>query len=134
MYVKLRFLSFVSRQLGFAFFGARLWLRTFLFLGGFMETINDRLKKARTLSGITQREMAKMLGKALSTYSRMEKSGSITCEDAIKISRILDIELLDLIYGPLHNFTSSDIQMFLEEDLVEWYRNSLKENKGGGQR
>ncbi len=63
------------------------------------ETINQRIRRYRKKSGYTQEYVAKQLGEKISTYSQMERKGNITCEMLIKLTAVLDIDALTLLYG-----------------------------------
>lgn len=61
--------------------------------------INERIKKYRNEKKISQKELGAAIGMKMNAYSRMEREGNITVEDAIAIARVLDIDPDLLIYG-----------------------------------
>ena len=63
------------------------------------ETINQRICFYRKKLKLTQSQVGKMLGVKTSTYSQMERRGNITCENLIKLSEILSVDTLTLLYG-----------------------------------
>ena len=64
-----------------------------------METINQRVRKYRKDLFLNQSDVAKMLGMKTSTYSQMERMGNITCETLLKLTEILKVDVLKLLYG-----------------------------------
>ena len=64
-----------------------------------LETINQRICFYRKKLKLTQSQVGKMLGVKTSTYSQMERRGNITCENLIKLSEILSVDTLTLLYG-----------------------------------
>lgn len=64
-----------------------------------METINQRVKKQRKELFLSQADVAQMLGMKTSTYSQMERMGNITCETLLKLTEILKVDVLKLLYG-----------------------------------
>lgn len=61
--------------------------------------INERIKKYRNEKKISQKELGAAIGMKMNAYSRMEREGNITVDDAIAIARVLDIDPDLLIYG-----------------------------------
>lgn len=60
--------------------------------------VNDRIKILRTLKGYTQKEMAELLHKSQSTYSRLESGElAITTEEIKDIATVLDCQVEDLL-------------------------------------
>lgn len=64
-----------------------------------METINQRVKKYRKELFLSQADVAQMLDMKTSTYSQMERMGNITCETLLKLTEILKVDVLKLLYG-----------------------------------
>lgn len=62
------------------------------------ETINQRIKRYRKLSGYTQGEVAEEFGLKLSTYSQRERKGNVECDFLIKLSRMLDLDIRLFLY------------------------------------
>ncbi len=62
-------------------------------------SINERIIHFRKLMRFTQTEMAERLGIKCSSYSQLERIGKITCERLIEISKILDVDILFLLFG-----------------------------------
>lgn len=69
------------------------------------ESINDRIRKYRNLRKLTQVEVAESLGMKSSTYSQMERGGSITTDRLIKIAHLLTVDVRELLFGNFYNFT-----------------------------
>ena len=69
----------------------------------------NKLRKARESKGLTQEEMAKLLGyKGKSAYCHLEKGNvKITLPVAEKISEILDIDVMDLFFNKRVEVTST---------------------------
>ncbi len=63
------------------------------------ETINQRINRLRKAKGYTQADVAELLGIKVSTYSQMERKGGITSDIIIKLSEILKVEPLIILYG-----------------------------------
>lgn len=62
--------------------------------------IATRIKKTREAKGITQAQLAKKLGVTQSDVSKIESgSRDIGVVLLSKIARVLDVDLLELIYG-----------------------------------
>lgn len=64
-----------------------------------METINQRVKKYRKELFLSQADVAQMLDMKTSTYSQMERMGNMTCETLLKLTEILKVDVLKLLYG-----------------------------------
>lgn len=64
------------------------------------KAIAKRIKKTREAQGITQAQLAKKLGVSQSDVSKIE-SGSRDIGVVLlnKVARILDVDLMELIYG-----------------------------------
>ena len=78
-----------------------------------METINQRVRKYRKDLFLNQSDVAQMLGMKTSTYSQMERMGNITCETHLKLTKILKVDVLKLLYG-------EDIQKKEMKDINEF--------------
>ena len=61
--------------------------------------INRRVKAERIRKGYTQEKLAFALNLKTSTYSQMERSGNISAEMLIEIADVLNVDILDLLYG-----------------------------------
>ncbi len=61
--------------------------------------VNNRIKEARKKRHYTQAQVAELMGLKCSTYSQMERNGSISVEKAIKLAKILDVDSNYIIYG-----------------------------------
>ena len=61
--------------------------------------VNKRVRMMRKLMGLSQREIAEMLGKKSSTYSQCERGGQITCGMIISLAEILCVDVRTLLYG-----------------------------------
>ena len=88
--------------------------------------INRRIRHYRKKSGITQNELAEMLGMKGSTYSQAEREGNITCDLLLRVAPILKVEPEVLLLGenskeppkppitppePEHDFTQKEINI-----------------------
>ena len=78
-----------------------------------METINQRVRKYRKDLFLNQSDVAQMLGMKTSTYSQMERWGNITCETLLKLTKLLKVDVLKLLYG-------EDIQKKEMKDINEF--------------
>lgn len=61
--------------------------------------VNDRIKEMRKKCHYTQAQVAELLKLKCSTYSQMERKGSISVEMAKRIAEILDVDSDYIIYG-----------------------------------
>lgn len=109
------------------------------------KTINQRIRYYRKKLGYTQSQVGEMLGIKTSTYSQMERMGNITCEILIKLTEVLKVDALTLLYGkktpekqiPKAEEIKKDINgipFLIAEDLYEKFavlaiRNLPSENK-----
>ena len=63
------------------------------------DSINERIRKYRIAKKLKQSELGEKLGLKCSTYSQMERKGTISVEMALKIAKILEIDPGLIIYG-----------------------------------
>lgn len=63
------------------------------------DSINERIRKYRISKKLKQSELGEKLGLKCSTYSQMERKGTISVEMALKIAKILEIDPALIIYG-----------------------------------
>ena len=68
-------------------------------------TVNTRIKKIRKSKGITQMEMAQILGVKHDTYSKMERNSNISCEFLLQLSKILETDVTQFFYDDYENET-----------------------------
>ncbi len=61
--------------------------------------VNKRIKEARKKLHYTQGQVAEYMGMKCSTYSQMERKGSISVERAKKLAEILNADPDYIIYG-----------------------------------
>lgn len=61
--------------------------------------INKRVYEARKKKGFTQKIMAEKMGLNETTYSQMEREGEIKAHRLVQIAEILQVNILDLLYG-----------------------------------
>ena len=61
--------------------------------------INERVKAERIKKGYTQQEMGSLLNMNKTTYSQMERQGNIHAETLIEIADVLNVDILNLLYG-----------------------------------
>lgn len=62
------------------------------------ETINQRIALYRKLANLTQTEAAEKMGMKCSTYSQMERKGSISAERLLALSEIFGVKPDVLLY------------------------------------
>ncbi len=63
-----------------------------------LKEINKRIIYYRKKLGLTQGEVAQKLGIKPTTYSQAERENNITCEMAIKLAEIFNIDVKFLLY------------------------------------
>lgn len=63
------------------------------------DKINLRIKQSREKAGLKQYQVAQLLNMKNSTYSQMERSGKITSEKVIELSKILNVSIDYLLKG-----------------------------------
>ncbi len=61
--------------------------------------INKRIAMYRKLLGLSQAETAERMDMKSSTYSQMEREGSITCDRLLKLSEIFEVSPQYLLCG-----------------------------------
>ena len=67
--------------------------------------VNKRIREARKKMGYTQGQLAEYMGMKCSTYSQMERKGSISVKRAKMLAEILDTDPDYIIYGQQKNNT-----------------------------
>ena len=76
------------------------------------ESINQRIALYRKLANLTQTEAAEKLGMKCSTYSQMERKGSISAEKLIALADIFGVTPETLLYDTpargILNFTPNE--------------------------
>jgi transcriptional regulator with XRE-family HTH domain len=79
--------------------------------------INDRIKKYRIEKKMSQKELGQAIGMKMNAYSRMEREGNISVDDALSIATVLGIDPDLLIYGekPL-DFSAIEPTVLVAED------------------
>lgn len=65
--------------------------------GKYNMNVNKRVKELRKKNGYTQSQMAELLGKKISTYSQMERTGKIPIHIIVQLSEILKVEVTDIL-------------------------------------
>lgn len=90
-------------------------------------SVNERIKEMRNKRGYTQAQFAELLGLKCSTYSQMERIGTISVEMAKLIAKVLEVDPNYIIYGnkneepidfspiPKPTLTANDPQIFLDK-------------------
>ena len=87
--------------------------------------INKRVYEARRKKGLTQKIMAKKMGLNETTYSQMEREGEIKANRLVQIAEILDVIILDLLYGNEPDTSAVPNQLgfaqpaFLEDQIAD---------------
>ncbi len=62
-------------------------------------SINERIKKYRNFSGLSQEEVAEKLNMKLSTYSQMEREGNVSAAKIIDLAYVFNISPIVLMHG-----------------------------------
>lgn len=75
--------------------------------------INKRITMYRKLLGLSQLKTAELMNMKSSTYSQMEREGSITCDRLLQLSEIFDVSPQYLLCGT--NEPKADV---LHEDNI----------------
>lgn len=75
--------------------------------------INKRITMYRKLLGLSQLKTAELMNMKSSTYSQMERDGSITCDRLLRLAEIFDVSPQYLLCGK--NETKPDV---LREDGI----------------
>ena len=75
--------------------------------------INKRITMYRKLLGLSQLKVAELMNMKSSTYSQMEREGSITCDRLLQLAEIFNIPPHHLLCGK--NETKTDV---LHEDSI----------------
>ena len=65
--------------------------------------INQRIALYRKMANLTQTEVAEKMGMKCSTYSQMERKGSISSERLLTLSKILGVKPEMLLYDSLED-------------------------------
>ena len=92
-----------------------------------MNTIGDRIKKAREAKNYTQEHVATMLSISQNAYSKIETGGSkVTAERLLKLAEVLDVPVEKLICEEqkVFNFNNNEIAI----GYIDHLENSDKEN------
>lgn len=76
--------------------------------------MNRRVQKLRKERGLTQAELAKLLGLKTSTYSQMEQHGNITANMVIRIAEIFNVDTDSILFGELKEERKPDIDEFIK--------------------
>ena len=82
------------------------------------DAINSRIKKIRKSKGITQVEMAKILGMKHDTYSKLERNGNISCELLLKLSALFKTDVTQFLYDDYENETINS-PFIIARDIYE---------------
>ena len=81
------------------------------------EFLNKNIKYLRNIKGLSQQGLADKVGVDRSTISRIENSEiETTIDNALKIARVLGVELQDLIGCDLTNENNMMPKQFTEEE------------------
>ena len=96
------------------------------------ETINQRIARYRRAVGLTQKDMARLLGSKSSTYAQKERCGEIDFGFVLKVAEILGIDPVVLFLGekewvpvsPAFNLSNQEESLILMlRKMKERYRN-----------
>ena len=63
------------------------------------ETINQRIKRYRLLSNMTQTDVAERLGIKCAAYSQMERSGNVSTDRIVVLARLFNVSISTLVLG-----------------------------------
>ncbi len=63
------------------------------------ETINQRIRRYRLLSNMTQTDVAEHLGIKCAAYSQMERSGNVSTDRIVVLARLFNVDISTLILG-----------------------------------
>lgn len=86
--------------------------------------LSENIQHIRQAKGLSQIEVAALLGMSKSNYSRFEKKGNkIDFEDILKIARVFDISINELIYA------QKDEKMLEIESKLEELEEKLQKNE-----
>lgn len=106
-----------------------------------MREINKRIKIYRKRAGITQNELAEVIGMKGSTYSQAEREGNITCDLLLRVAAALGVAPEILLLGekpiesppqpptpplppePVYTFTQKEI------NIMKIFRHSSQADK-----
>lgn len=89
--------------------------------------VNNRIKEIRKSHHYTQAQVAELMGLKTSTYSQMERKGTISVDMAVKLASILDTDPAYIIFGEIKPseidfspaaqtvLSANDNQAFLEQ-------------------
>lgn len=66
------------------------------------ETINQRIYRFRKNLGYTQSYMAEILDMHITTYSRLERKGNISCKLLVKLAEIFKTDISTILYGEIN--------------------------------
>ena len=92
------------------------------------EFLNKNIKYLRNIKGLSQQGLADKVGVDRSTISRIENSEiETTIDNALKIARVLGVELQDLIGCDLTNENNMMPKQFTEEEKKEALKQVLKD-------
>lgn len=64
-----------------------------------MSIYNKRIALIRKKNSLTQHQVAEFLNLKESTYSQMERSGKISCEVLISLSKLFKIDVKEILFG-----------------------------------
>lgn len=85
--------------------------------------INSRVRERREELGLTQKEVAELIGMKQNAYSQMEKEGNISAQRIVDLASVLKTTSQFLLYGEKGNiFDSKDGEkkpLFLNEPAAE---------------
>lgn len=86
--------------------------------------LGEKIQHIRLSKGLSQLEVAELLGMSKSNYSRFEKKGNkIDFEAVIKLSQVLDVSINELIYA------QKDAKMIEIEQKLEELEDILQKNE-----
>ena len=79
--------------------------------------VNERIKKYRIEKKMSQKELGQAIGMKMNAYSRMEREGNISVNDANAIATVLGIDPDLLFYGEKRiDFTPPEPTVLVAED------------------
>ena len=87
-----------------------------------MSIYNKRIALIRKNKNLTQHQVAEFLNLKDSTYSQMERSGKISCEILISLSKLFDIDVKEILFSEKYSAPSLQTDCF---KLTEMERNHI---------
>lgn len=95
-------------------------------------TVNQRIKEARKKKNYSQEQVGELISMKCSTYSQMERKGSISVDKALLLADVLDADPFYIIFGEtkenLFDFTPTSPEI-LTVNEPENFINQIKKGQ-----